>query len=287
MKWQDYEELAKDIYQELGKAIGVTIECWGRSCKVRGKSGEYHQIDVLASHDDGIHTYRTAIECKYWNKRISKGQVLELAGKIDDANIEKGILVSKCGFTPSAVAIAKDKNIGLVQLRKSVPADWDGFLKIVSGEINYIVDEVYDYRLICHSTEIGDSHNRKAVMSEVSVELTNGSVLPVLNIAEGIRKSAKSRDDDVERNGYSWERIPSANDDPNSYVVTFPEGSLLRHTTMQHEPHVKELRFKIKQTVLTTEIHIDHQDFVSWIMRAIFEDKTFAVSPEHVPTRWK
>ena len=287
MKWQDYEELVKDIYQELGKAACVTIECWGRSCRVRGKSGEYHQIDVLASHDDGIHTYRTAIECKYWNKRISKGQVLELAGKIDDANIEKGILVSKCGFIPSAVSLAKDKNIGLVQLRKSVPSDWDGSLKIVSGEINYIVDEVYGYELVCHGADVGGPHNRKAVMSEVSMELTNGSELPVPDIAESIRKSAQSRDDDVQRNGYSWERTPSPKDDPRSYVVRFPEGTRLSHATMQHEPYVKELRFKIKQTVLTAEIHIDHQDFVAWIMRAIFEDRTFAISPEHVPTRWK
>ena len=122
MKWQAYEELVKDIYQELGKATGVKIECWGPSCRVPGKSGEYHQIDVLASHGDGIHTYRTAIECKYWNNKISKGQVFELAGKIEDANIEKGILVSKCGFTRSALTIAKDKNISLVHLRKPIPS---------------------------------------------------------------------------------------------------------------------------------------------------------------------
>ena len=34
--WEDYEELVKDIYQALGRANGVTIECWGRSCKVEG-----------------------------------------------------------------------------------------------------------------------------------------------------------------------------------------------------------------------------------------------------------
>ena len=48
-----------------------------------------------------------------------------------------------------------------------------------------------------------------------------------------------------------------------------------------------QLRFKFKQTVLTAEIHIDHQDFVAWIMQAIFEDRTFAIHPDYVPTRWK
>ena len=29
IRWQDYEELVKDIYQVLGQADGVTVECWG------------------------------------------------------------------------------------------------------------------------------------------------------------------------------------------------------------------------------------------------------------------
>ena len=33
------------------------------------------------------------------------------------------------------------------------------------------------------------------------MELTNGAVLPVPDIAENIRKSTKSNDDDIERNG--------------------------------------------------------------------------------------
>lgn len=34
--WQDYEELVKGIYQALGQANGVGIECWGGSCRVEG-----------------------------------------------------------------------------------------------------------------------------------------------------------------------------------------------------------------------------------------------------------
>ena len=30
VRWQDYEELVKDIYQALGQLSGVTIECWGQ-----------------------------------------------------------------------------------------------------------------------------------------------------------------------------------------------------------------------------------------------------------------
>ena len=287
MKWQAYEELVKDVYQQLGKAVSVTIECWGPSCKVQGKSGTYHQIDVLASHDDGIHKYRTAIECKYWNKKIPKGHVLELSGKITDANIEKGILVSKYGFTRDAITIAKSNNIGLVQLRRSMASDWDGYIKVVSGELNYIFDEVYGYQLICKNPKNNGTHTKQAVISEISVDLTNGVVLPVHDIAERVRKSAKSSENNMGKNGFSWIGTSSLTDEETSYVVKFPTGTVLRYVTMEQGPHVKELRFKIKQTVLTTHVQIDHQDFVAWIMQAIFEDKTFAISPEHAPTQWK
>ena len=67
VRWQDYEELVKDIYLALGQTIGVTIECWGSSCRVEGPPGVSNQIDVLTSHSDGLHQYTTAISCKYWN----------------------------------------------------------------------------------------------------------------------------------------------------------------------------------------------------------------------------
>ena len=53
--------------------------CHGGNCKVRGKSGVSHQIDVLTSHPDGVHTYKTAIECKYWDKYIDKDVIMKVA----------------------------------------------------------------------------------------------------------------------------------------------------------------------------------------------------------------
>lgn len=51
----------------------------GNSCKVIGRSNIQHQIDVLTIHSDGIHSYGTAIECKYWNKKIDKDIVMKLS----------------------------------------------------------------------------------------------------------------------------------------------------------------------------------------------------------------
>lgn len=149
MDWRDYEKVTKDIYEAIGKDAGVNIECYGNNCKVEGKSGAKHQIDVLASHSDGIHTYKTAIECKWHDKKISKDPVMKLLSVIEDSNIDKGVLVSKKGFTPDAISFAKSKNIGLAWLRKVEKNDYGTDLpifevlnsKVTSPEIlNFIIN---------------------------------------------------------------------------------------------------------------------------------------------------
>ncbi len=118
LDWKIYESITKYIYETLGEEFGVKIKGHGSTCKVIGKSGVAHQIDVLTSHSDGIHTYETAIECKHWNQKVNKDTVMKLAEIIQDAGINKGIIVCKNGFTQDGIEYAKHKNIELVELRE-------------------------------------------------------------------------------------------------------------------------------------------------------------------------
>lgn len=118
LNWKAYESITKYIYETLGKESHVNIEGFGASCKVIGKSGVSHQIDVLTSESDGTHTYKTAIECKYWNKKVNKDTVMKLWTIMTDSAIERGIIVSRNGFTPDARKFANHYNIELIQLRE-------------------------------------------------------------------------------------------------------------------------------------------------------------------------
>ncbi len=138
MDWKDYEEITKYIYEALGKQAGVKIVGYGRACKIKGKSGVSHQIDILTSHTDGIHDYRTAIECKYWKEKVNKDFVMKLERIIEDAGIEKGVIVSKMGFTEDGYLYAKHKNIGLVELREIEERDW----KEQAKKPNFFVGEL-------------------------------------------------------------------------------------------------------------------------------------------------
>ena len=136
----------KDLYQVLGQASGVTIECWGASCIVDGPPGLFHQIKVLTSHSDGLHQYRTAVSCKNWNKKVGIPIVREFAQIIDDAKLSKGVIVSKMGFTGPAKTYAQSKNIGLVELRRPLDKDWDGYIREVHITLMMDQTEIHDVR---------------------------------------------------------------------------------------------------------------------------------------------
>lgn len=123
LDWKTYESITRYIYETLGKQTGVKTIDYGNTCRVTGKSGITHQIDVLTEHSDGIHSYKTAIECKYWNKKVNKDIVMKLSETIEDARINKGVIVSKNGFTKDGLEYAKYRNIGLVELREIATKD--------------------------------------------------------------------------------------------------------------------------------------------------------------------
>jgi hypothetical protein len=161
MNWKEYEEITKYIYESLGKEAGVNIVCYGNKCKVKGKSSVEHQIDVLTKHSDGIHDYRTAIECKYWKQKINKDIVMKLFDIIEDTGINKGVIVSKKGFTEDGITFAKYKNIGLVELREAEEKD-----QIKKSGLQFLKSEI-------RSPEIIDIYFHNVIKQKQSGEEIN------------------------------------------------------------------------------------------------------------------
>lgn len=119
LDWQTYEFVTKYIYETLGQQYNINIEGYGRDCKIKGYSGVQHQIDVLTSETDNNGRYRTAIECKYLNKKVNKDIVMKLLAIVNDTDIKRGIIVSKSGYTPDAEQFARHNKILIVQLREA------------------------------------------------------------------------------------------------------------------------------------------------------------------------
>lgn len=270
VSWQDYEELVKDIYQALGQTSGVTIECWGKFCKVEGPPGSFHQIDVLTRHSDGLHHYMTAISCKYWNRKVGKPEVRELAQIVQDAGLSKGVIVSKMGFTDPAKTYAESKNIGLVELRKPVDKDWDGYIRKIPITVMIDQTQIYDvhFQLTAPKPGPGDQTFQGGtlywplLLNQIFIGIPGheGKTLQQLTDSE-------------------WSKHP----DQEKYDIQFPEGSIV--TVPAHPDHpvhgysITGVSFKVKfNPPLVTEVVINAEDYIYMFMESLFDGRFFTIT---------
>ena len=270
IRWQEYEELVKDIYQALGQARGVTIECWGNTCRVEGPSGIFHQIDVLTSHGDGVHQYRTAISCKNWDKKVGIPIVREFSQVIQDAKLSKGVIVSKMGFTGPAKAYAELKSIGLVELRRPVEKDWDGYIREIRGTIVIDRTEIYDVRFHLTAPKPGpNEHVYQGGPINWTLRLNQIFVGIPGQEAETFQKLTDEE----------WSKNP----EKGEYDVEFPEGSILTVPDFPEYPahgySIAGASFKVKfNPPITKEIVVRADDHIYMMMESLFDGRRFTIT---------
>ena len=271
-RWQDYEELVKDIYQALGQTNGVTVECWGSSCKVEGPPGVFHQIDVLTRHSDGLHQYRTAISCKYWNKKVDISKVRELVSIVQDAGLNKGVIVSKMGFTAGAKTYAEAKNIGLVELRKPVDKDWDGYIRKIHITTMFDQTQIYDvqFRLTAPKPVVGEQ-----VFQGGSLNWTLHLNQIIIGIPGHEAETLQKLTDE------EWSKHP----DQEEYDIQFPEGSILTVPAFPDYPahgySITGVSFKVKfNPPLVTEVVINAEDHIYMFMESLFDGRRFTITKD-------
>lgn len=265
MNWKDYEEITKYIYECLGKASGVKVAGYGPSCKVKGKTGIDHQIDILTTHTDGIHTYRTAIECKYWQEKINKDVVMKVAAITEDTGIQKGVIVSRKGFTDDGIKFAQSRGIGLVELREVNDSD-------KSGE-----DKIADVPLV--TLNINTVLRRPEVLS-VGFDITSSE--PISG----------------EMNHYQWKvKLESNQEVPfDNYITAFqkmlhqqpPEEIYSKHFELKgatminfitgERIEISGLTLNGKLTVKNHNRKVELVDKVWLLMKSLFEEKQFSIS---------
>ncbi len=268
LDWKIYESITKYIYETLGKEFGVKIKGYGSTCKAIGKSGVTHQIDVLTSNSDGVHSYQTAIECKYWNQKVNKDIVMKLAEIIQDCGINKGIIVCKNGFTHDGVEYAKHKNIELVELREIEEKD----LNENPREIHF-ADLELRIKTTIRRTEIlnidiGD--NRKI---EVKSEFEYYNFLVIRE--DKSHKSLATYIADFRK------EVNPENENPEKLIKNYkiPNGVLYNRETKESFK-LNEITFTGKLRIIDESKNLNFKlvDKVWLIMKSIFNERTFTFS---------
>ena len=115
---KEYELFTQSVYKQLSNYQYIGITKVHHNIKLKGRSGCKHQIDVYWEYEkDGVN-HRVAIECKNYNKRVSKEKVCAFQGVLADLGDVEGIMVTKVGFQKGAKEYAKEYGISLKELRQ-------------------------------------------------------------------------------------------------------------------------------------------------------------------------
>ena len=267
--WQDYEHLVKDISDALGREYGVTVECWGRKCVIEGPPGIRNQVDVLTSHSDGLQRYRTAISCKWRKEKVSIPHVREIALIVHDANLSKGVIVSRNGFTKPAKQLAEAKNIGLIELRKPTDEDWGDSLTEI--HIDFEMDMGW---------ELSDIRFRRSVPvlspdDDRSVEALSIPD-PTMIVSPG-----QDRKTLVELAAEACQRSP----DQEQFEIHFPEGTVVSTPSSPGHPGdgigIAAVSFRLQRIApLRSEMEFRAEDHIYMIMRDLFENRHYNITTD-------
>lgn len=263
LDWKKYESITKYIYETLGKESGVKIEGYGNNCKVKGKSGVNHQIDVLTNHSDGIHNYKTAIECKYWKDKINKDIVMKVSEIIEDAGINKGVIVSKSGFTPDGISFAKHRNIGLVELREIEEKDWEGRGRIF--DIKTWIHRPEILGTVIDAVDKTELDREVIEIDKVKIELLDGNKVPFIDYMTTFKKELHNIEFwTVFTKGYRLDGAILINEKNNSKIK------------------IKGIIFTGVLTKLNSNLKFHPVDQIWLIMKSLFEERTFTISEKGI-----
>jgi len=263
LDWKTYESITKYIYETLGKETGVKIEGYGNNCLVKGKSGVNHQIDVLANHSDGIHNYKTAIECKYWKDKINKDIVMKVSEIIEDAGINKGVIVSKNGFTADGVSFAKHRSIGLVELREMEEKDWEGRGRIL--DIKTWIERTEILRTAIDAVDKIETDSEIVEIDKINIKLVDGNEVPFNNYVAIFKKELHNKE--------FWQIFTKGYRLDGAHLINLKSNSKTK---------IRGIVFTGVHTKLESNLKFYPVDQIWLIMKSIFEERTFTISEKGI-----
>jgi len=112
--WLEFELRPKHQLIEFLRERGYEVT---ENATVKGRSGAEHQIDLLATRDDGIVTYNIAIGIEVAGDEIGLGEIFDFDDKAYDSGIHDKILVVVPGLRREAEKFASQQRIKVLEVR--------------------------------------------------------------------------------------------------------------------------------------------------------------------------
>lgn len=268
---KEYELFTQSVYQQLSQYHHLGITKVQHNIKLEGRSGCKHQIDVYWEYEkDGV-SHIVAIECKNYNKRVSKEKVCAFQGVLADLGDVEGIMVTRVGFQKGAKEYAKEYCIELKELRTPQKGE------TLIGEIETLIHTEIRHRLFLIDEEwakenLFDIAGYKRKMSMFSLEdnqkWVNESHIPLLTTDDVVR-NAKG-DYIISLDSLETE-IPEQPTNEGPYIFKFVDAYV---TTTWGPVKIREVKYDFEINDHKNIINIDAEGFVKAILKDVLSDKT-------------
>ncbi|HBI8929801.1 TPA: restriction endonuclease [Acinetobacter baumannii] len=127
---REYEEFVRSIYQAiiqsefLGLSNQKNIEVEINK-KLIGRDGLERQFDIYWEYVLAGHSYKTVIECKDYNSKISVDKIDAFIGKLNEFPNLRGLYATNKGYQTGANIKAEQHNIDLLIVREQNDTDWE------------------------------------------------------------------------------------------------------------------------------------------------------------------
>lgn len=116
-EWENYEIVVQKLINKLDD-VKTELKL-GRiegKRKMRGASGEEWEIDIIAY--DSTDGKPVLVECKHWNRKVTRDILATLVYKIRDVGSDRGIIVTTSGLQEGAKRIADTENVDIIILKR-------------------------------------------------------------------------------------------------------------------------------------------------------------------------
>ncbi|MCY3814371.1 MAG: restriction endonuclease [Gammaproteobacteria bacterium] len=106
--WLEYQEEVAGLFRSLGLSAATNQSVAG----VRTA----HNVDVVVRSKHAGIDQLWLIECKRWNKPVSKDTVLTLRSIVNDAGADRGFMMAESGYQSGAIEAARLTNVTLTSI---------------------------------------------------------------------------------------------------------------------------------------------------------------------------
>lgn len=256
----EYERFTQEVFRNLSEYHHFNIRTVQHNIKLKGRSGCKHQIDVYWEYEkDGVN-HRVAIECKNYNKRVSKEKVCAFQSILVDLGDVEGIMVSKKGFQSGAKQFAEHNGILLKELRtpnddETIIGEIELRFHIEKKSTLFKIDEKWAEE---HGINITDYKCRLDMISIKNDHLWSNATHIPLPISDDIIRDSKGNKITTLKSGEENIAFEDA------YIYTSYWGPI-KILEVKHEHSTEDIQ---------RNISIDAEGFVKAILKDIFSNNT-------------